>query len=218
MTHIKICGIKTEGQALAAAGAGADFIGLVFAPSPRQVTPDIACKISAALKKAQPYVEVVGVFVNAAAGTVNRTVATCRLDRVQLSGDESWEYCREIVRPIIKAMRVTRNNPPGKVGKDIEYGMKLLKGRKPIILLDTTADGKHGGTGQTFDWELAAPIARRFTVIIAGGLTPANVPEAIKTLSPWGVDVSTGVETKGVKDLNKIKKFIAAVRKTDARA
>ncbi len=218
MTRIKICGIRTEVQALAAAGAGADFIGLVFAPSPRQVTPDVACEIVAALKKAQPYAEVVGVFVDADAGMVNRTVATCRLDRVQLSGDESWEYCRGIIRPIIKVMRVNRTNPPGKVGKDIEYGMKLLKGRRPIILLDTTADGKFGGTGQTFDWALAGSIARRFPVIVAGGLTPANVPEAIKTLSPWGVDVSTGVETKGVKDLNKIKKFIKAVRKTNARA
>jgi phosphoribosylanthranilate isomerase len=216
MTRIKICGIKTEEQALIAARAGADFIGVVFAASPRQVTPATAIGIVTALKKHKANAEVVGVFVNADAGTVNRIAETCRLDRVQLSGDESWEYCREIDRPIIKAVRVNRSNPPGKVGKDIEYGMKLLKKKKIIIMLDTTAAGRYGGTGQTFDWELAGPIARRFPVIIAGGLTPANVPEAIETLSPWGVDVSTGVETKGVKDMGKMKKFIEAVRKADA--
>lgn len=216
MTRIKICGIKNEEQALAAAKAGADFIGLVFAASPRQVTPATAARIVTALKKYKTTAEVVGVFVNADADTVNRISDTCRLDRVQLNGDELWTYCREIDRPIIKAMRVNRNNPQGKVGKDIEYGMKLLKGQKITIMLDTTADGRYGGTGQTFDWELAGPIARRFPVIIAGGLTPANVPEAIKTLSPWGVDVSTGVETRGVKDLSKIKIFIEAVRRTDA--
>jgi phosphoribosylanthranilate isomerase len=218
MIRIKICGIKTEEQALAAARAGADFIGVVFAVSPRQVTPATAARIVSVLKKHKATAEVVGVFVNADASTVNRISETCRLDRVQLSGDESWEYCREIKKPIIKAMRVNRSNPPGKVGKDIEYGMKLLKKRKITILLDTTAVGRYGGTGQTFNWEIAGPIARRFQVIIAGGLTPANVPEALKTLSPWGVDVSTGVETKGVKDLNKIKKFIEAVRRADAGA
>jgi phosphoribosylanthranilate isomerase len=218
MTRIKICGIKTEEQALAAARAGADFIGVVLAASPRQVTPAAAARIAAALKKHKTAAEVVGVFVNADAGTVNRVAEACRLDRVQLSGNESWEYCREIEKPIIKAMRVNRNNPPGKVGKDIEYGMKLLKKKKVTIMLDTTAGGRYGGTGQTFDWELAGPIARRYPVIVAGGLTPANVPEAIKTLSPWGVDVSTGVETKGVKDLSKIKKFIEAARKADAGA
>ena len=218
MTKIKICGIKTAEHALASAKAGADFIGMVFAPSARQITTDTAVKITAALKKEKPGIEVVGVFVNTDAGTVNHIVELCRLDRVQLSGDEPWEYCREIAKPIIKVMRVNRNNPAGKVGKDIEYGVKLLKGQKITILLDTTAEGKYGGTGETFDWELAAPIARRFPVIIAGGLMPGNVAEAIKTLHPWGVDVSTGVETAGIKDMEKIKEFIEAVRKTDAHA
>lgn len=216
MTKIKICGIRTQEQAVVAAKAGADFIGLMFAPSHRRVTPRAAAKIIAALKKEKPDVEAVGVFVNADAGTVNRVCKACGLDRVQLSGDESWEYCRKIEKPIFKVMRVNRDNPPEKVGRDIKYGLKLLKGRKITIMLDTSTRGRYGGTGVTFDWELAQPIARRHRVIIAGGLTPANVPEAIKTLSPWGVDVSTGVETKGVKDLNKIKKFIEAVRKADA--
>ena len=216
MTKIKICGIRTPEHAIAAAKAGADFIGMVFAPSPRRITQDAAASITAALTKEKSGVEVVGVFVNADAGTVNRICGMCRLDRVQISGDESWEYCREIEKPLIKVIRVNRDNPPGKAGRDVEYGLKLLKGREVILMLDTNAGGRYGGTGKTFDWELAQPIARRFPIIIAGGLTPGNVPEAIKTISPWGVDVSTGVETRGTKDAEKIKKFIEAVRRTDA--
>jgi phosphoribosylanthranilate isomerase len=218
MTRIKICGVKTEEQAIAAAKAGADFIGLVFAPSPRQVTPDIARRLVAAVKINRSTSEVVGVFVNTQAGTVNRTANACLLDRVQLSGDETWEYCREIHRPIIKVTRVSRNNPPEHVLKDIEYGMRTLKGHEVIILLDTNTREKYGGTGRVFDWKLARPVARQFPVIIAGGLTPANVAQAIKKTSPWGVDVSTGVETGGVKDMDKIRKFIEAVRQTDAGA
>jgi phosphoribosylanthranilate isomerase len=218
VTKIKICGIRTEEQAIAAARAGADFIGVMLAPSPRQVTPDIAAKIKAALKKRKVNVEVVGVFVNVHAGTVNRIAEMCGLDRVQLSGDEPWEYCRDIDRPMIKAVRISQNNPAGQVIKDIGYGMKILSGHKINILLDTSVPERYGGTGLTFDWKLAVPIARKFPVIIAGGLMPDNVSRVIKEISPWGVDVSTGVETRGIKDLRKIKKFIEVVRKADAGA
>lgn len=216
MTVIKICGIKTEEQAVGRPVA--DFIGLVFAPSLRQVTPDIASKIIKTLKKRKSKTQAVGVFVNIHASTINRTAEICGLDRVQLSGDEPWEYCREIEKPMIKVIRVGRINPPEEVMKDIRYGMKLLKGQEIIILLDTDAPEKYGGTGRAFDWRLAQPIAREFPVIIAGGMTPANVAQAIKIISPWGVDVSTGVETGGVKDMDKIKKFIAIVKQTDAHA
>ncbi len=218
MTRIKICGIRTEQQAIAAAETGADFIGVVLAPSPRQVTPDIAIKIKADLKKRKATVEVVGVFVNVHAGTVNRIAKMCELDQVQLSGDEPWEYCRDIDRQMIKAVRISQNNPVGQVIKDIEYGMKMLSGHKINILLDTSVPERYGGTGLTFDWTLAVPIAKEFPVIIAGGLTPENVSEAIKVISPWGVDVSSGVETKGVKDMEKIKRFIEAVREADEQA
>jgi len=217
MTRIKICGIKNEEQAIAAAKAGTDFIGLVFAPSPRQVTPDTAEKIVAVLKKSKAATEAVGVFVNTPAGEVKRIADACRLDWVQLSGDESWTYCRELDRPIFKVIRISRNNPPGQVGKDLDYGTKQLNGQKHIFLLDANAGEKYGGTGQAFDWDLARPIARQFPVIVAGGLTPANVARAIKTISPWGVDVSTGVETRGIKDMEKIRKFIDAVREADAQ-
>jgi phosphoribosylanthranilate isomerase len=217
MTRIKICGIRTEEQAIAAAKAGADFIGLMFAPSPRQVTPDIATKIVKVVKKRKATMETVGVFVNTRAATVNRIVETCGLDRVQLSGDEPWEYCRDMERPIIKVMRVSQNNPPAAILKDVEYGMRILQGHRITILLDTGAAKRYGGTGETFDWELARPIAERIPVIIAGGLTPDNVSKAIKLILPWGVDVSTGVESGGTKDVKKIKQFIEEVRKVDAR-
>ncbi len=212
MTIIKICGIKNEEHALAAAEAGADFIGLVFAPSHRQISPAGAEKIVAALKNDKANVAVVGVFVNIPVGAVSRIADTCGLDWVQLSGDETWEYCRDLSRPVIKVVR------PEQSGENLAYGAQMLRGQKHIFMLDTSDSDSYGGTGMTFDWQLAVPIARQFPVIVAGGLTPQNVTEAIQTIQPWGVDVSSGVETGRVKDMDKVKKFIKAVRKADAGA
>lgn len=216
MTFIKICGIKSEEHALAAAEAGADFIGLVFASSPRQVTSALVEKIVSALKKSRAKAESVGVFVNTPAPTVRKIADTCRLDWVQMSGDESWEYCLELSRPVIKVIRLSRNYQPEPVGKHLAYGRKIMAERKHMFLLDSNDSEKYGGTGLTFDWNLARPIAEKFPVIIAGGLNPENVSRAIKLIKPWGVDVSTGVETKGFKDMKKIMKFINAVREADA--
>jgi phosphoribosylanthranilate isomerase len=215
MTRIKIDGIKTEKHALTAAEAGADYIGMIFAQSPRQITPARAEKIVAALKGEKTSVETVGVFVNAHVGTVNRIAEKCHLDWVQLSGDEPWEYCRELESPVIQVIRLSRNRKPEQVCKDLSYGTKLLGKKKHIYLIDSNIPGRYGGTGKKFDWKLAVPVAREFPVIIAGGLTPENVGEAIKVIAPWGVDVSSGVETKGVKDVEKIRKFIKAVREAD---
>ena len=217
MTSIKICGIKNEEDALAAAEAGADFIGLVFASSPRQVTTAQAEKIVTALKKSRAEAETVGVFVNTPAPTVRKIADICHLDWVQISGDEPWEYCVELSRPVIKVIRVSRNYQPEPVCKHLTYGRKMIGAQKHIFLLDSSTREKYGGTGMTFDWNLALPIAEQFPVIIAGGLNPENVGRAIKLIKPWGVDVSTGVETKGIKDMKKIIKFIKAVREADAR-
>lgn len=215
MTLIKICGIKEEAHARDAAGAGADFIGIVFAPGPRQVTPARATKIATALKSSQTSVEVVGVFVNAPVATVKRIASNCHLDWIQLSGDEPWEYCRELAMPVIKAIRISRNRKPEQICADLAYGDKILASQKHMFLLDSSRRDVYGGTGKTFDWNLARPVAASFPVIIAGGLTPANVTLAINTISPWGVDVSSGVETRGVKDMEKVKSFIKSVRGAD---
>jgi phosphoribosylanthranilate isomerase len=217
MIRIKICGIREEAHALAAAEAGADFIGLVFSTSPRQVTPARAEKIVTALKKTGARTEAVGVFVNTPVASVKKIAASCQLDWVQLSGDEPWAYCHELTLPVIKAVRVSRHYQPAQVCTDLAYGRKILAAQKHIFLLDSNARFRYGGTGRTFDWKLAQPIAKRFPVIVAGGLTPKNVAEAIITIKPWGVDVSSGVETRGAKDMAKVIKFIEAVRKADDR-
>jgi len=215
MTRVKICGIKNEAHALAAAEAGADFTGLVFAPSPRQITPVQAEKIAATVKQSGHATEVVGVFVNLPAPEVNKIADFCHLDWVQLSGDESWEYCSKINRPLIKAFRVSRRQSPQEICDILAGGTKILTNQKHVYLLDSSIKGKYGGTGMTFNWDLARQVAEQFPVIIAGGLTPENVAKAIKTAAPWGIDVSTGVETGGVKSVEKIRAFIRAVRSVE---
>jgi len=216
MTRVKICGIRNKNHALAAVEAGADFIGLMFAPSRRQVSPTKAREIASAIKQSSDTTKVVGVFVNAPSSQVNEFADFCTLDWVQLSGDESWEYCREVVRPVIKAIRINRQSPD-ELYAEISAGDKLLPHKSFIAFLDSQVEGKYGGTGESFDWRLAQQVAKRFPVIIAGGLDPKNVTRLIETVAPWGVDVSSGVETRGVKDIAKIRAFIEAVRKADEK-
>jgi phosphoribosylanthranilate isomerase len=216
MTRIKICGIRDKGNALAAVEAGADFIGLVFAPSQRRVTPAKAREIASAVKKSSDATKVVGVFVNAASSQVNELADFCALDWVQLSGDESWEYCRKVVRPIIKAIRIDRQSPE-ELYAELSSGSRLLPTQGFVTLLDSRVDGKYGGTGKSFNWDLAQEVTKGFPVMIAGGLDPKNVARLIERVAPWGVDVSSGVETGGVKDRSKIRAFIEAVRKADEK-
>jgi len=214
MTRVKICGITEESHALAAVGAGADFIGLVFAPSSRRITPAKAYEIASAVKKNSNTTKVVGIFVNAPQSMVNKVADFCGLDWIQLSGDESWEYCRDVIKPIIKAIPVEQQSPEEIYAK-LSAGGKLLSTQRFITLLDSQANGKYGGTGLTFDWKIAQQVARRFPVIIAGGLNSENVAQAIEMVAPWGVDVSSGVEVDGIKSPAKIRAFIEAVRRTD---
>jgi phosphoribosylanthranilate isomerase len=214
MTHIKICGIRDEVHALAAVEAGTDFIGLVFAPTRRQLTPTRAYQIASIVKRRSNTVRIVGVFVNTPASEVNNVADFCALDWIQLSGDESWKYCREISRPIIKAVRIGQQSSE-EISAELTTGAKLLSTQRLIPLLDSQVEGKYGGTGLTFNWELAQQVAKKIPVIIAGGLTPENVAQLIELVAPWGVDVSSGVEVAGVKDVAKIKAFIEAVRRAD---
>ncbi len=213
MTRIKICGIRDKANALAAVRAGADYIGLVFAPSQRQVTPPSAREIASAVKKSNTATRVVGVFVNAPVFQINEIADFCALDVVQLSGDESWEYCRKIANPVIKAVRIGQQSLDD-LYIELSTASKLLTGHRFITLLDSQVEGKYGGTGESFNWDLAQQIARKFPVIIAGGLTPANVGQLVRDVQPWGVDVSTGVESNGLKDISKIRAFVKAVRST----
>ncbi|MCX6010409.1 MAG: phosphoribosylanthranilate isomerase [Chloroflexi bacterium] len=212
MTKIKICGLSEVQHALAAAEAGADLLGLVFAQSRRQVSVEKALEVTEAVHAFKPCQLVVGVFANSAAEEVNSVAEYCHLDWVQLSGDETWHYCQQIERPIIKAIHVSNTKTPEEIVSEIAIGYQLLPEKDLVCLLDSKAGDTHGGTGQAFDWQLAKKVSAKFPVLIAGGLTPNNVGQLIKETQPWGVDVSSGVETNGQKDTVKIKAFIQVVR------
>ena len=214
MTRVKICGISDFETALAAVRSGADFIGMVFAPSHRQIPMEEAVHLLRSIHVLKPRPVIVGVFVNRGAAGVNRVADLCGMDWVQLSGTESWEYCKQIERPIIKAIHISGQKSE-EVIAEIEKGHQILGTREFICLLDTENKEAYGGTGQTFDWQVAEEVAARFPVIIAGGLTPDNVGQLIDEVHPWGIDVSSGVETNGLKDPAKIAAFIQAVRKAD---
>jgi phosphoribosylanthranilate isomerase len=212
LTRIKICGITEPVYARAALEAGADFIGLVFAPSPRQITGATAMEISAAVKAEKSDTSVVGVFVNMPASEVNEVASRCRADYVQLSGDETWDYCLQIERPVIKAVHVYPDSDEQGLLTGLNEGRRILSSKQVIYMLDTRIDDRYGGTGQIFRWGVAKRTAERFPVIIAGGLTPDNVGEVVSQLKPYGVDVSSGVEVDGIKSIEKINAFVKAVR------
>ncbi|PBP54381.1 phosphoribosylanthranilate isomerase [Pseudomonas syringae] len=200
----KICGITRIEDALAAAEAGADAIGLVFYPkSPRAVTVLQARAIIAALP---PFITTVGLFVNASRCELNEALDAVALDMLQFHGDETPEECDGYHRPYIKALRV-------KAGDDIAGVCRTYRNARGV-LLDTYVEGVPGGTGETFDWALI-PDDLDKPVILAGGLTSANVAQAIAQVRPYAVDVSGGVEkSKGIKDREKILAFMSAVHGT----
>ncbi|MDO8716911.1 MAG: phosphoribosylanthranilate isomerase [Dehalococcoidales bacterium] len=214
MTRVKICGISDFETALAAGRSGADFIGMVFAHSRRQIPWEEAVHLLRSIHNLKPRPVIVGVFVNYVSTGVNRVAELCGLDWVQLSGTETWEYCKQIERPIIKAIHISGQKSE-EVMAEIERGRQILGTREHICLLDTASKEAYGGTGQTFDWQVAKEVAARFPVIIAGGLTPDNVVQLIDEVQPWGVDVSSGVETNGIKDITKIAAFIQTVRRVE---
>ncbi|MWV13786.1 phosphoribosylanthranilate isomerase [Pseudomonas sp. R-28-1W-6] len=198
----KICGITRVEDALAAAAAGADAIGLVFyAKSPRAVSVEQARQIIAALP---PFVTTVGLFVDAGRDELRQILAQVPLDLLQFHGDESAEQCEGHGRPYIKALRV-------KAGDDVAAQVARYPGAAGV-LLDTFVEGVPGGTGLAFDWSLV-PAGLAKPVILAGGLTPENVAAAIARVRPYAVDVSGGVESaKGIKDADKVRAFIRAAQ------
>lgn len=198
----KICGITRIEDALAAVEAGADAIGFVFyAKSPRAVDVRQARAIIAELP---PFVTTVGLFVNASRCELNEILEVVPLDLLQFHGDEAPEDCEGYHRPWIKALRV-------RPGDDLEAACQRYAGAHGI-LLDTYVAGVPGGTGEAFDWSLV-PARLSKPIILAGGLSAANVGQAIAQVRPYAVDVSGGVEqAKGIKDAAKIKAFMQAVR------
>jgi phosphoribosylanthranilate isomerase len=217
MTFVKICGFMRAEDALAAVRAGVDAVGLVLAESPRRVTPAQARAISLAVHDANRRVKVTGVFVNTVIEEVNRLADECVFDWIQLSGEDDWRDCRWLSRRALKAIHVRPGMDIRELRKEVQAGASLVSGARVRIILDAYAGARRGGTGQKFDWSLAETLAQESPVMVAGGLAPENVAEVMERVRPWGVDVSSGVETGGRKDPAKIVHFIETVRRTDAR-
>ena len=198
---VKICGMTQLKDALFAVEQGVDAVGFIFyKKSPRAVTMKTVREI---ITKLPPLVDTVGVFVNESAERLNKIADYCGLDLVQLHGEESPAFCRKIHRRVIKAFRV----------KDLQSIKQLEKFPVSGFLLDTFSDDLHGGTGKTFDWNLALPAKKMGPVILAGGLTPRNILQAVRQVRPYGVDVCSGVEkSPGIKDLEKVRAFLKNIR------
>jgi len=197
MVKVKICGITNLEDAQIAVDAGADALGFVFYPaSPRHIFPEEASRI---IRSLPPFVQTVGLFVNESADIINETADRCGLDIVQLHGDESPAFCQTIKRRLIKALRI----------KDMASLDAINDYQVSSFLLDAWSPDAFGGTGKTFNWEIAECAARKTRIILAGGLTPANVADAIRRTGPYGVDVSSSLElSPGKKDPVKVIEFI----------
>ena len=242
MTLVKICGVKDPETALEAAKAGADFIGIMFVEaSKRRVTPQQCHDIVEAIKESRTqgreaifegpvrgevsartwfgaWAEaidqsatrwrplLVGVFAGMTPDEVNDIAEAAGIDLVQLSGGEDEEFSRRLHHPVIRAIHV------GEQTTAFDVDDRAVAGASAGLLLDKGSSKGLGGTGESFDWEVAAEVARHKPFLLAGGLTPENVAEAIEQVEPWGVDVSSGVETDGVKDIEKIRAFIRAAK------
>src|SRR5215213_7485825 len=202
MTKIKICGIKTVDDALAAMDAGADLIGFNFYPkSPRYIEVGKCRDIMSVMRK-YGHLTYVGVFVNASVTTICATMETLGLSLAQLHGDETPEMVFALDGKAFKAFRGVPQRLDG-----------FAREEAPALLVDASVKGAYGGTGVTADWKSAAEVAKRYPLLLAGGLTPGNVAEAVRRVSPWGVDVASGVESSpGVKDADKMQAFVREVK------
>lgn len=224
MPCIKICGLQRLADAQVAAQAGVDYIGLVFVPGRRRRLDTAAAAALAANLRAEfaPGPQIVGLFVDQPLAVVRQIIQSVRLDAAQLCGQESPDYCRQLIQEgevtAIKVLHI-----PAQGGDDAAAELELLAGLETAmrqyqaagchITLDRLVDGLPGGTGQSFDWNIAAQLSDQgYSFLLAGGLTPANVAAAVAQVRPWGVDVSSGVETAGRKDPAKIRAFVDRAR------
>jgi phosphoribosylanthranilate isomerase len=203
MARIKICGITNPEDALFAADLGVDALGFVFYPqSPRNIEPKKARKI---IQQLPPFLAKVGVFINETAAMVNEIIELTGIDVVQLHGQEAPEYCQRFERKVIKAFRIAPDFDPAQI--------EVYK--VDAYLLDTYVRGVYGGTGEVFNWEIAKRAKQYGRIILAGGLNPENIKEAIRQVEPYGVDISSGVEIRpGEKDKRKLEQLVLQVRST----
>ena len=221
MTVIKICGLREAAHALVAAEAGADLLGFVFVHGVRrQLEVEQARSIIDEYQRlfASPDSSgrpgpprIVGLFANQPLSEVNHVIARCGLELAQLCGDEGRDYWRQVDADVIRQVRIDDTAPHSVAVEDALRRVEEASSAGCIPLLDKQEAGQLGGTGRTFDWSIASEVAARFDVLLAGGLTPDNVRQAIAAVSPWGVDVSSGVETGGAKDPGKIVEFAKSV-------
>ncbi|MCS7178143.1 MAG: phosphoribosylanthranilate isomerase [Anaerolineae bacterium] len=208
--HVKICGITALDDARVAAQAGADMLGFLFySASPRFVPPDQAAAMIRAIRREVPSIRCVGVFVNESLETVRQMVVRCGLDMVQLHGDESPADVSVLMEegiPVIKGFRL----------RNARVLETMRRYRPTVYLVDAYAPDRPGGTGQTCDWALAARAREYGPLLLAGGLTPENVAEAVRAVRPWGVDVASGVEARpGRKDPERVRRFIQSAKFLD---
>ncbi len=243
MTRVKICGVRDAETAREAMKAGADFIGLMFAESRRQVTPQQCYDIIEAVREERRSPDVariegpgrgevrgaswfgawneaiddalarwrpllVGVFADQEVEDANEIAEAAGLELIQLSGGEDEEFVRQVRPPVLKAIHVH----PDTTADDVIDAAR--PGAAAGIMLDTGSASARGGTGETFDWAVATEVAGRLPLMLAGGLSPGNVSDAVEAVDPWAVDVSSGVETDGVKDIEKVRAFIRAAKGT----
>lgn len=218
MTKLKICGLREASHAVAAAEAGADFLGFNFVEGVRrQLAPEQAASVIKEYRsrRGPGGPKLVGLFANQSVEFVNRVAGTYSLDLAQLCGDETPDFWRRVDVPVIKQVRVSAVGDRQSVVSGVLERVNEVVTHGHIPLLDRHQKGALGGTGLSFDWTIAEEVALRFELLLAGGLSPENVGLAIATARPWGVDVSSGVETDGVKDPAKIAKFASQVRQAD---
>jgi phosphoribosylanthranilate isomerase len=215
LTRVKICGLMQAEDALVAGQAGADFVGLIFVPERRRrIDIDRAqCIVSTIRENLDPPPTIVGLFADQTIEEVDSTVQECGLDMVQLCGTESVEYCGQLAAPVIKVLHVQDSWSLEEAVATLSEGVEALGDGGHLVTLDRMVDGLQGGTGQSFNWQIARELSNKgYRFLLAGGLDPENVADAVAAAHPWGVDVSTGVETDGDKDPSKVRSFIAAAR------
>ncbi|MFH1429242.1 MAG: phosphoribosylanthranilate isomerase [Candidatus Margulisiibacteriota bacterium] len=202
MIKTKICGITNLEDAQLACRLGADALGFIFAPSPRQVNSKTVCGITSQIP---PFITRVGVFVNESPELINEIAINCGLDAIQLHGDESPEYCKLIRHRVVKVLRI-------KDRSDLD-AIQQYENYVSAFLFDTYSPDQYGGTGNTFNWELLKDFITEKPFIISGGITPDNLASLLGSITPYGVDIGSGVELKpGRKDPDKLKQLFAIIK------